>query len=84
MEYVLSLCLNHLLASYAYMSLITSGADRFSAAETARTAKKGLKFGLAYGAVQDLLSLAKGRPVGYVEFIRRHVGKATQFEEKTT
>ncbi|KAI2469592.1 hypothetical protein F4781DRAFT_431297 [Annulohypoxylon bovei var. microspora] len=58
--------------------------NRFSAAETARTARKGLKFGLAYGAVQDLLSLAKGRPVGYVEFIRRHVGKATQLEEKTT
>ncbi|KAI1205662.1 uncharacterized protein F4807DRAFT_278776 [Annulohypoxylon truncatum] len=58
--------------------------NRFSAAETARTAKKGLKFGIAYGAVQDLLSLAKGRPVGYVEFIRRHVGKATQLEEKTT
>ncbi|KAI0881614.1 uncharacterized protein GGS22DRAFT_60030 [Annulohypoxylon maeteangense] len=58
--------------------------NRFSAAETARTARKGLKFGLAYGAVQDLLSLAKGRPVGYVEFIRRHVGKATQLDEKTT
>ncbi|KAI1454678.1 hypothetical protein F4805DRAFT_305308 [Annulohypoxylon moriforme] len=58
--------------------------NRFSAAETARTARKGLKFGLAYGAVQDLLSLAKGRPVGYVEFIRKHIGKATQLEEKTT
>ncbi|KAI0839251.1 hypothetical protein F5Y06DRAFT_295871 [Hypoxylon sp. FL0890] len=58
--------------------------NRFSAAETARTAKKGLKFGLAYGAIQDVVSLAKGRPVGYVEFIRRHLGKATQLEEKTT
>ncbi|KAI1102484.1 hypothetical protein F4804DRAFT_343194 [Jackrogersella minutella] len=58
--------------------------NRFSAAETARTARKGLKFGLAYGVVQDLLSIAKGRPIGYVEFIRRHIGKATQLEEKTT
>ncbi|KAI0006602.1 hypothetical protein F4779DRAFT_620433 [Xylariaceae sp. FL0662B] len=55
---------------------------RFSAAETARTAKKGLLFGLAYGGIQDMVSLAKGRPVGYVEFIRRHVGKATQLDDK--
>lgn len=57
-------------------------ADRFSAAETARTARKGLKFGLAYGAVQDLLSLAKGRPVGYIEFIRRYAGKPSQLDER--
>jgi hypothetical protein len=48
--------------------------DRFSAAETARTAKKGLIFGLVYGGVQDLLSLAKGRPVGYITFIRKQIG----------
>ncbi|KAI0137682.1 hypothetical protein F4776DRAFT_663692 [Hypoxylon sp. NC0597] len=58
--------------------------NRFSAAETARTARKGLKFGLAYGAIQDVISLAKGRPVGYVEFIKKHLGKATQLEEKAT
>ncbi|KAI1384243.1 uncharacterized protein F4822DRAFT_64462 [Hypoxylon trugodes] len=58
--------------------------NRFSAAETARTAKKGLIFGIAYGAAQDVVSLAKGRHVGYVEFIRRHIGKATQLEEKAT
>ncbi|OTA68409.1 hypothetical protein K449DRAFT_323574 [Hypoxylon sp. EC38] len=58
--------------------------NRFSAAETARTAKKGLKFGLAYGGIQDVISLAKGRPVGYVEFIKKHLGKATQLEEKAT
>ncbi|KAF2998018.1 hypothetical protein E8E14_000259 [Neopestalotiopsis sp. 37M] len=48
--------------------------NRFSAAESARTARKGLIVGFVYGGVQDLLSLAKGRPVGYIEFIRRHVG----------
>ncbi|XXH06147.1 proline dehydrogenase [Hypoxylon texense] len=58
--------------------------NRFSAAETARTAKKGLIFGLAYGAVQDVVSLAKGRPVGYVDFIRRQIGKSSQLQENTT
>ncbi|KAI1772114.1 hypothetical protein F4818DRAFT_188508 [Hypoxylon cercidicola] len=58
--------------------------NRFSAAETARTARKGLVFGLAYGAIQDVVSLAKGRPVGYVDFIRRRIGKSTQLQENTT
>ncbi|KAH8159797.1 hypothetical protein CIB48_g8442 [Xylaria polymorpha] len=49
--------------------------DRFSAAETARTAKKGLIFGLVYGGVQDMISLAKGRPVGYITFLRKQIGK---------
>ncbi|RWA09107.1 hypothetical protein EKO27_g5992 [Xylaria grammica] len=49
--------------------------NRFSAPETARTAKKGLIFGLVYGGVQDVISLAKGRPVGYITFIRKQVGK---------
>ncbi|KAI0422779.1 hypothetical protein F5X98DRAFT_103105 [Xylaria grammica] len=51
--------------------------NRFSAPETARTAKKGLIFGLVYGGVQDVISLAKGRPVGYITFIRKQVGKPT-------
>ncbi|KAI1119052.1 hypothetical protein F5Y14DRAFT_119924 [Nemania sp. NC0429] len=55
--------------------------NRFSAAETARTAKKGLIFGLVYGGFQDLLSLAKGRPVGYVTFIRSHIGKPVEESE---
>ncbi|RYP91844.1 hypothetical protein DL770_002021 [Monosporascus sp. CRB-9-2] len=55
--------------------------NRFSAAETARTARKGLKFGLVYGGIQDLISLARGRPVGYVDFIRRHIGKASQADD---
>ncbi|KAI1479077.1 hypothetical protein K445DRAFT_53612 [Daldinia sp. EC12] len=58
--------------------------NRFSAAETARTAKKGLIFGFAYGATQDMVSLIRGRPVGYVKFIKRHIGEANQLEEKTT
>ncbi|GAO13642.1 hypothetical protein UVI_02017490 [Ustilaginoidea virens] len=35
-----------------------------------RTAKLGLLFGLAYGGVQDLVGLARGRPIGYVEALR--------------
>ncbi|KAH7034631.1 uncharacterized protein B0I36DRAFT_360137 [Microdochium trichocladiopsis] len=56
--------------------------NRFSAPETARTVKKGLKFGFVYGAVQDAVSLLKGRPVGYIEFIRRQLGKNAASEEK--
>ncbi|KAK8099853.1 hypothetical protein PG999_010227 [Apiospora kogelbergensis] len=56
--------------------------NRFSVPETARTARKGLIFGIAYGGVQDLLSLAQGRPVGYVEFARRHLGGSTTQEEQ--
>ncbi|KAI0433848.1 hypothetical protein F5Y09DRAFT_31005 [Xylaria sp. FL1042] len=55
--------------------------NRFSPAETARTAKKGLIFGLVYGGIQDVISLAKGRPVGYITFIRKQIGKPTQNAE---
>ncbi|KAI0451974.1 hypothetical protein F5B21DRAFT_358865 [Xylaria acuta] len=52
--------------------------NRFSAAETARTAKKGLIFGLVFGGIQDVISLAKGRPVGYISFLRKQIGKPTE------
>ncbi|KAI8955683.1 hypothetical protein F4801DRAFT_275556 [Xylaria longipes] len=52
--------------------------NRFSAAETARTAKKGLIFGLVFGGIQDMISLAKGRPVGYISFLRKQIGKPTE------
>ncbi|KAK5987031.1 hypothetical protein PT974_11147 [Cladobotryum mycophilum] len=47
---------------------------RFSLSTAARTAKYGLFFGFAYGGVQDLVGLARGRPIGYVENIRRRFG----------
>ncbi|KAL7921888.1 hypothetical protein ACQKWADRAFT_294728 [Trichoderma austrokoningii] len=47
---------------------------RFSLSTAARTAKYGLVFGLAYGGVQDLVGLVRGRPIGYVELIRRRFG----------
>ncbi|TRX95078.1 hypothetical protein FHL15_004163 [Xylaria flabelliformis] len=52
--------------------------DRFSAAETARTAKKGLIFGLVFGGIQDVISLARGRPVGYISFLKKQIGKPTE------
>ncbi|KAI1756835.1 hypothetical protein F4782DRAFT_281934 [Xylaria castorea] len=52
--------------------------NRFSAAETARTAKKGLIFGLVFGGVQDVISLARGRPVGYISFLKKQIGKPTE------
>ncbi|KAI0466690.1 hypothetical protein F4859DRAFT_518942 [Xylaria cf. heliscus] len=60
-----------------YLDSLTA-LDRFSAAETARTAKKGLIFGLVYGGIQDAVSLAKGRPVGYISFLRKQIGQPTQ------
>ncbi|PNY24257.1 Uncharacterized protein TCAP_05813 [Tolypocladium capitatum] len=50
---------------------------RFSLSTAARTARFGLLFGLAYGAVQDVVGLARGRPIGYVELVRRRFGAAT-------
>ncbi|KAG6038071.1 hypothetical protein E4U41_004605 [Claviceps citrina] len=41
-----------------------------------RTAKLGLLFGIAYGGVQDLIGLARGRPIGYVETVRRRFGSS--------
>ncbi|KAI1321973.1 hypothetical protein F5Y16DRAFT_57682 [Xylariaceae sp. FL0255] len=67
------------LANTVMASLAVAGGfsliNRFPAAETARTAKKGLLFGLVYGGAQDAISLIKGRPVGYVDFIRKQLGK---------
>ncbi|KAI5236333.1 hypothetical protein E4T42_09511 [Aureobasidium subglaciale] len=45
--------------------------NRFPVQTAARTATMGLKFGLAFGLLQDALSVARGRKIGYVEFVRR-------------
>ncbi|KYK57965.1 hypothetical protein DCS_04978 [Drechmeria coniospora] len=49
----------------------------FSLSTAARTARVGLLFGLGYGGVQDLVGLARGRPIGYVELVRRRLGGQT-------
>ncbi|KAH6651667.1 hypothetical protein BKA67DRAFT_660458 [Truncatella angustata] len=58
--------------------------NRFSAAEGARTARKGLIVGVVYGAIQDALSLARGRPVGYIEFLRRQIGSSAEAQDEQT
>ncbi|KAF4467689.1 tim17 Tim22 Tim23 Pmp24 family domain-containing [Fusarium albosuccineum] len=50
--------------------------DRLSLSTAARTARYGLMFGLVYGGIQDLVGLARGRPIGYVEFLRRRAGRS--------
>jgi len=52
--------------------------DRFPLITAARTAKIGLGFGLGYGLIQDAMSLARGRRVGYVELFRGLVRKETE------
>ena len=50
---------------------------RFPLATAVRTARLGLYSGLAFGILQDALSLARGRGVGYVDFLSgksRHRG----------
>ncbi|CAD0098324.1 unnamed protein product [Aureobasidium mustum] len=47
--------------------------NRFPVQTAARTATMGLKFGLVFGLMQDALSVARGRRVGYVEFVRRQL-----------
>jgi hypothetical protein len=39
----------------------------------ARLARIGAKVGLAFGVAQDVIGLLKGRRLGYVEFVQRHV-----------
>ncbi|CZR55526.1 uncharacterized protein PAC_05414 [Phialocephala subalpina] len=45
--------------------------NRFPITTAARTAKSGLAIGLAYGLAQDAIAAAKGRRLGYVDFILR-------------
>lgn len=45
--------------------------DRFPITTAARTAKTSLAIGLAYGLAQDAVGAMRGRPLGWVDFIRR-------------
>lgn len=59
-------------------AISTAGAfsawNRFPLPTAARTAKMGLKAGVAFGLMQDAVGLVRGRKLGYVEFIKRTVG----------
>ncbi|GAB7347384.1 hypothetical protein MBLNU459_g4313t1 [Dothideomycetes sp. NU459] len=53
--------------------------NRFPVQTAARTATIGLKYGFVFGITQDLLGLIRGRRLGYVEFVKRHLfGKSDQ------
>ena len=45
--------------------------DRFPLLTAGRTIKVGLYSGLAFGLAQDALGLARGRRLGYVDFLLR-------------
>jgi hypothetical protein len=46
---------------------------RFPIPTAARLAKTGAKVGLAFGVLQDLTSMMRGRKLGYVDFVKKHV-----------
>ncbi|KAK0657984.1 hypothetical protein B0T16DRAFT_317450 [Cercophora newfieldiana] len=48
--------------------------NRFSLPMAARTTKTAVVVGLVYGGVQDVLGAVRGRPIGYIDFIKRQVG----------
>lgn len=52
-------------------SLLTSVfTDGFDMITTVNMAKRGLTFGLAFGLAQDTIGYLRGRPLGYVDWIR--------------
>ncbi|KAK2778811.1 hypothetical protein CKAH01_11585 [Colletotrichum kahawae] len=75
------------LISTVLASLTVAGAfslvNRFSLPTAARTARYGLLFGVVYGGMQDIVGFARGRPIGYVEFLRKRFGstKTAKVEE---
>ncbi|KAF4552554.1 Hypothetical protein D9617_9g023420 [Elsinoe fawcettii] len=68
-------------------ALGTAGAfsawNRFPLPTAARTARMGLKAGVAFGLLQDLLGYFKGRRIGYVEFVKRRASRQ-QLEQRTS
>jgi len=58
--------------------------NRFPLPTAARVAKMGAKAGLAFGILQDITSMMRGRRLGYVEFVKRHTfGERRRGESST-
>ncbi|PSR80791.1 hypothetical protein BD289DRAFT_373489 [Coniella lustricola] len=55
--------------------------NRFSLATTARATKSALVVGLVYGGLQDVMGAARGRPIGYMDWVRRHLGSSTEHKQ---
>ncbi|KAI3396534.1 hypothetical protein diail_12058 [Diaporthe ilicicola] len=57
--------------------------NRFSLPMTARTTKTALVVGLIYGGLQDAAGAARGRRIGYIDWIKRHIrGQSKELEQK--
>lgn len=77
-------CVSSMLAGLGTAGIFSAW-NRFPLPTAARTAKMGAKAGLAFGLLQDAVSLMKGRKVGYVEFIKRHtVGEGDGVQSEKT
>ncbi|KAK3309341.1 uncharacterized protein B0T15DRAFT_386193 [Chaetomium strumarium] len=57
--------------------------NRFSLPMTARTTKAALVAGMVYGGLQDLLGIARGRPIGYVDWVKQRLGSPRQEQSKS-
>ncbi|GAB1309831.1 Mitochondrial import inner membrane translocase subunit TIM22 [Madurella fahalii] len=57
--------------------------NNFSLPMTARTTKAALVAGLVYGGLQDLLGVARGRRIGYVDWIKYQVGSPRQEQPRS-
>ncbi|KAM3420399.1 hypothetical protein BST61_g3673 [Cercospora zeina] len=66
-------CVSSMLAGLGAAGMFSAW-NRFPVPTAARTAKMGAKAGLAFGVLQDFVSLLKGRRVGYVEFVKGIAG----------
>ncbi|KAI5367201.1 hypothetical protein Slin14017_G022370 [Septoria linicola] len=66
-------CLSSTLAGLGTAGMFSAW-NQFPLSTAARTAKMGAKAGLAFGVLQDGVSLLRGRRVGYVEFIKKLAG----------
>lgn len=42
----------------------------------ARTTKMALIAGVAYGGLQDAVGFLRGRPISYVEYVRKRLGES--------
>ncbi len=65
----------------AILMMIPSYIDRFSLPTAARTTKSALLVGLIYGGLQDLLGVARGRHIGYIDYLKK---KKNQILKKRT
>ena len=57
------------------------GIDRLPMPTAARTARIGLYSGLAFGLLQDLAGLARGRRLAYIDFLTGRKSDAVETRE---